>query len=303
MSLAENKKVSLVMIDNYSRGANDTAYKNLAKLDNVRALDLDLSVEDNYLGIFQEGDYVINCAAYNGTQNFYLKPVQVIRNSAITSILAAEYASKFKISKYIYLGTPESYASGIDIGITPIPTPENVPLIIDSPLNLRWSYAASKTIGEVAAIANSEQYGLNSLILRVHNIYGPRMGDNHVIPDLVKKFVNGNFQVHGLNESRAFMYVDDLIYILIKLIFEPIELKNRILHVGSSKETLISDLANLILTELSIQGKVVPGKNFVGSVSRRLPDTSALRQYFDYQETDLKVGIQKYISWYNDNIK
>jgi len=298
LELSKIKGVSLVIVDNHARGSNDIAYKNLSEMENVRAIDLDLSIESSYENLFQRGDYVINCAALNGTQNFYDFPVQVIRNSAMTSILAAEYGSKIGINKYIYLGTPESYASGLELGIVTIPTPENVPLIIDSPLNLRWSYAASKTIGEVASMANLEQFGLNSIILRVHNIYGPRMGNNHVIPDLVEKFINGNFEVHGVNETRAFMYIDDLIQILVKFIFETNEFKNRIFHIGSSKETHILDLAKLIMNELKIEGDIIPVKNFTGSVLRRLPDTTLLNDYVSYKETELKSGIQKYIEWY-----
>ena len=298
LELSKIKGVSLVIVDNHARGSNDIAYKNLSEMENVRAIDLDLSIESSYENLFQRGDYVINCAALNGTQNFYDFPVQVIRNSAMTSILAAEYGSKIGINKYIYLGTPESYASGLELGIVTIPTPENVPLIIDSPLNIRWSYAASKTIGEVASMANLEQFGLNSIILRVHNIYGPRMGNNHVIPDLVEKFINGNFEVHGVNETRAFMYIDDLIQILVKFIFETNEFKNRIFHIGSSKETHILDLAKLIMNELKIEGDIIPVKNFTGSVLRRLPDTTLLNDYVSYKETELKSGIQKYIEWY-----
>lgn len=298
LELSKIKGVSLVIVDNHIRGVNDIPYKKLSELENVQAINLDLSVESSYTNLFQQGDFVINCAALNGTQNFYNFPVQVIRNSAMTSILAPEYGSRIGISKYIYLGTPESYASGLELGILTIPTPENVPLTIDSPLNLRWSYAASKTIGEVASIANSEQYGLNSIILRIHNIYGPRMGNNHVIPDLVEKFIGGNFEVYGVNETRAFMYVDDLVQILIKFVFEKNRFKNKIFHIGSSKETRILDLAKSIIDELKIKGDVIPIKNFSGSVSRRLPDTTLLRNYVSYNETPLESGIKKYIDWY-----
>ncbi len=301
-ALSKIKGISLIVVDNHVRGSYDPAYKNLAERENVQAINLDLSIESSYVNLFERGDYVVNCAALNGTQNFYDIPVQVIRNSAISSILAAEYGSKSGVSKYVYLGTPESYASGIELGIVTIPTPESVPLVIDSPLNPRWSYAASKTIGEVASIANLEQYGLNSIILRVHNIYGPRMGNNHVIPDLVQKFTNGNFEVHGVSETRAFMYIDDLIQILVKFIFETKEFKDRIFHIGSARETLILDLANLILNELNIESDLIPKKSFVGSVSRRLPDTTLLNNYISYEETELEVGIKKYIAWYKSNV-
>ena len=44
----------------------------------------------------------------------------------------------------------------------------------------------------------------------------------------------------------------------IKFIFETNEFQNRIFHIGSSKETLILDLANLIMNELKIEGAIIP---------------------------------------------
>lgn len=300
-AISKIANVNLVLVDNFVRGKNDDYYNDFAKSNKIKVLELDLSLENSYHGLFQNNDIVINCAALNGTQNFYNFPVEVIRHSAMTSILAAEYSSLNKVSKYIYLGTPESYAGGINLGIVNIPTNESVPLIIEDPLNSRWSYAASKSMGEIAALANREQYGLNISILRVHNIYGPRMGDNHVVPDLVEKFLNNNFDVVGINESRSFMYIDDLVTILNKLIFGEIALTDCILHVGSTREILIGDLAYLILDILNLKSQINPIANFRGSVLRRVPDTTLLKSICKFEETDLRTGILKYIDWYKNN--
>jgi len=300
-SISKIANVNLVLVDNFIRGKNDDNYNHLSRNEKIKVLELDLSLEDSYQGLFQSDDIVINCAALNGTQNFYNFPVEVIRNSAITSILAAEYSSLNKVSKYIYLGTPESYAGGINLGIINIPTSESVPLIIEDPLNSRWSYAASKSMGEIAALANRAQYGLNTSILRVHNIYGPRMGDNHVIPDLIEKFLSNNFDVVGVNESRSFMYIDDLVTIINKLIFGEITLSDCILHVGSTREILIGDLAYLILDILKLKSEINPIANFRGSVLRRVPDTTLLKSIYAFEETDLRTGIIRYLDWYKNH--
>ena len=300
--LSELNKVDLVLVDNLIRGVEDKEFKKLIEKESVSFQELDLSREISYKDLFRPRDIVINCAALNGTQNFYQIPVEVLRHSAITSILAGEFVAKNNVSKYIYFGSAESYAGGVNLGIIKVPTPENVPLVIDCPENVRWSYAASKTIGEIATIANQKQLGLNAVILRVHNIYGPRMGDKHVIPDLVYKFSKGNFEVQGAHESRAFMYVNDLVNVILKFIFDFDSFPDLIFNIGSSREINIRDLAIMIMNELGLTQQLIEIPSLEGSVLKRVPDTNKLRNLLEFEETDLKDGIRNYIDWFKSNI-
>lgn len=300
--LSELNHVDLVLVDNLIRGVEDKEFKKLIEKESVSFKELDLSREISYKDLFRPRDIVINCAALNGTQNFYQIPVEVLRHSAITSILSGEFVAKNNVSKYIYFGSAESYAGGVNLGIIKVPTPENVPLVIDCPENVRWSYAASKTIGEIATIANQKQLGLNAVILRVHNIYGPRMGDKHVIPDLVYKFSKGNFEVQGAHESRAFMYVNDLVNVILKFVFDFDSFPDLIFNVGSSREINIRDLATMIMNELGFNQHLIEIPSLEGSVLKRVPDTNKLRNLLEFEETDLKDGIRNYIDWFKSNI-
>jgi UDP-glucose 4-epimerase len=297
-SLSKLTSQKMLIVDNFVRGVRDKEFLRLIASPNIEFIERDLSLEVSYHGLFEGDDIVINCAAMNGTKNFYLNSTGVVRHSAISSILAAEYAASAKVSKYIYFGTPESYAGAINLGIAKIPTSEAVPLIIDDPLNLRWSYAASKTIGEIATIANHFQFGLNAIIFRIHNIYGPRMGKDHVVPDLVTKFLSGSFEVYGVNESRTFMYIDDLVNILKKFISNNFNDRALIYNVGSSKEIQIKSLAELILKQMNLGKDIIPLPSLKGSVLRRVPDVTLLRSIIEFEETDLSIGISKYIEWY-----
>lgn len=300
--LSELNHVDLVLVDNLIRGVEDKEFKKLIEKESVSFKELDLSREISYKDLFRPRDIVINCAALNGTQNFYQIPVEVLRHSAITSILSSEFVAKNNVSKYIYFGSAESYAGGVNLGIIKVPTPENVPLVIDCPENVRWSYAASKTIGEIATIANQKQLGLNAVILRVHNIYGPRMGDKHVIPDLVYKFSKGNFEVQGAHESRAFMYVNDLVNVILKFVFDFDSFPDLIFNVGSRREINIRDLATMIMNELGFNQHLIEIPSLEGSVLKRVPDTNKLRNLLEFEETDLKDGIRNYIDWFKSNI-
>jgi nucleoside-diphosphate-sugar epimerase len=99
------------------------------------------------------------------------------------------------------------------------------------------------------------------------------------------------------------MYIDDLISILLNFIFDTEIDKNIIYHVGSSKETSIQDLAQLILKCLEINGVVIPMDNLEGSVHRRIPDTTLLKERMDFVETELIDGLNSYIDWYKSITK
>ena len=296
-SLAVEAKVDLLLVDNFIRGANDEDFLKLSGLQNVNFAELDLSKESSFENLFNKSDLVINCAALNGTQNFYQVPLDVMLNTGISAFFAARYAALAQVHKYIYLGSSESYAGGVNLGFVGVPTSENVPLVIENVENIRWSYSLGKTFGEIACYSANSQLGLNFQILRIHNIYGPRMGNKHVIPDLIEKFRLGNMEVPGHGESRAFMYIDDLVGVVRFLIAnENNDIK--LMNVGSQTETLIKILAEKIAKVLEIEKAIKPLESWPGSVKRRLPDTSLLRSIYAFDETSLDEGLDKTISWY-----
>jgi nucleoside-diphosphate-sugar epimerase len=296
-SLAVEAKVDLLLVDNFIRGANDEDFLKLSGLQNVNFAELDLSKESSFENLFNKSDLVINCAALNGTQNFYQVPLDVMLNTGISAFFAARYAALAQVHKYIYLGSSESYAGGVNLGFVGVPTSESVPLVIENVENIRWSYSLGKTFGEIACYSANSQLGLNFQILRIHNIYGPRMGNKHVIPDLIEKFRLGNMEVPGHGESRAFMYIDDLVGVVRFLIAN--ENKDiKLMNVGSQTETLIKILAEKIAKVLEIENAIKPLESWPGSVKRRLPDTSLLQSIYAFDETSLDEGLDKTISWY-----
>ena len=291
---------NVVGVDNYLRGKNDEPQMQLSSMKNYKFVNLDLSAEAEYRGLFNQGDLVYNCAAFNGTQNFYSSPLSVIENSAIPAIYAAKHAALAKVNRYTYFGSSESYAGGLSLGLVPIPTPEMIPLTIPDVSEVRWSYAASKTLGEVASFAAKKEFGLTIQILRIHNIYGPRMGDKHVLPDLIEKFRNKDFSVHGIDETRSFFFIEDLIDVLLRLAI--MKSVPEVLNIGSINEIRIGDLANLIAKLMNVPDGIVPVEGFSGSVKRRCPDTSTLKSIVDFAETPLETGLAKTIEWYLHNL-
>jgi UDP-glucose 4-epimerase len=298
---SRSNKYEVLVVDNLIRGESDKFFEVLCQRKNVTYLNFDLCDSDRLENALQQDDIVFNLAALNGTQNFYNEPMSVLRNTAITSIVVAESCAKAMVRKYVYFGSSESYAGAIQLGLSTIPTPEEVPFVFPDPTNLRWSYGLSKSIGEIACHAIHQERGIEFLILRIHNIYGPRMGLEHVIPDLIVKFLNGDMGVYGQGETRSFMYIDDLISIVEQIYAHP-EYRNRVVNVGNGTETKILDLAELIRAKLKIDAPIQPLQSISGSVLRRVPDLQFMKSFTNLIPTSLNEGLDLTISYYLENL-
>ena len=80
--------------------------------------------------------------------------------------------------------------------------------------NPRYSYGAGKIISELVAINYGKKFFNKMIIFRPHNVYGPNMGNEHVIPELINKFKkarNNKIIIQGSGKIRSFMHIEDFI--------------------------------------------------------------------------------------------
>jgi nucleoside-diphosphate-sugar epimerase len=295
--LSKLNSVSLLLVDNLIRGENDQEFSELCGNDNVSYLFGDLK-DPSFVANLPHVDTVFHLAALNGTQNFYSRPWEVFDNSIRPTILLLEKYGKSGDVEFIYTGTSESYADAVSAGISPIPTPETTPVMFSHLENPRWSYGFAKTAGEVAIHAMSRQYGLKFQILRLHNLYGPRMGYEHVIPDLIRKQLAGSGEILGSEQSRSFMYISDAIEAIVGL-----SLSNsaffQTINVGSPDEIKILDLAKKIAGLLSFRGRFVDLGAPPGSVERRIPDLTKISSLITPGDlTTIDIGLEKTIAYF-----
>ena len=158
----------------------------------------------------------------------------------------------------------------------------------------------SKALGEVACWAIHHEGGIDFTIIRVHNVYGPRMGLEHVVPDLICKFLAGDMTVYGKEETRSFMYVDDFVKVT-QAIYQSQIFQNRVVNVGNDEEITVKQLASQISSLLNISRPMLDGGNIKGSVARRCPDLSALKSACNIEPTLLEEGLRRTIAYYSEH--
>lgn len=303
--------IQLVLVDNLQRGLMDDDFKKLLEQPNVNFLNLDLTDPSSYEKIGSNYGHVYHLAAVNGTKYFYQMPHETSRINLLSLIYILEwFRTKNSEGKICFPSSNEAYAGGLNaFGTLPIPTPENVPLVVEDPYNPRWSYAATKLMGEVLMIHYLSMYNLRGIIVRPHNFYGPRAGYDHVIPEFVAR-INDRvdpFPIYGADDTRTFCYIDDAVRAIQMLMDSPKTDNQPIetVHIGDTMETLIYDLAEKLFTVTGWKPKEIKVENSPhGSVKRRLANVSKLQSFVGWKpEVSFEDGLCRTYEWYMQNPK
>ena len=255
----------------------------------------DLKLADHY---FPEVDVVIHLAAYNSTKDFYNKAFEVICDNALSTLnLLKSYKALPKPPLFVYAGTPECATGAVEDFGYPIPTDEKVPHVVSDPKNLRWSYAGSKALGELAVIAS----GCPWIIFRPNNIYGPGQ-KNHFVPEFIERACGGDYTLYGYNNTRSWLYIDDCIDAIVRLIHCK-EAVGEIVNIGSNDEIKVLELAKIIMKEMDVDAEPFRKEAPEGSANRRMPDITKIQELIGWEPTTtledgLKYTVQEEISNY-----
>jgi UDP-glucose 4-epimerase len=293
--LAEANEV--IIVDNFQRREMDESFRLLLNHSAVSLLQGDLSNSD-FVSSIPDVDFVFHFAALNGTANFYSQPFSVIKSATIPTLNLLERYQDSPITRFVFSGTSESYAGAVDKFGWQVPTGEDVPLVISDVTNSRWSYAAGKTASEAMVFAASKQFGIPVSVVRFHNVYGPRMGSKHVIPEFINRAKEGIFSLYGSENVRSFIYVDDAIGATLQVATSEKAL-NAVVHIGTGQEVSMTQLAEKIMSIGAWRGELKAFPAPEGSVSRRCPDTSRLESLTGFQPSvSLDEGLKKTIEYY-----
>lgn len=293
----------VVLIDNFFRGKRDDDFVKLLKNKNVNLIECDLTKPDDWYKIGSNYDYVYHLAAVNGTDLFYKVPHEVLRINLLTAIYGLEwFKDNNPKGKIMFTSSNEAYAGALEaFNQLPIPTPEDVPLVISDVKNPRWTYGSTKAIGEQLFIFYAQSYNLRMSIVRPHNFYGPRAGFNHVIPQFIERIVNkvDPFPIYGADDTRSFCYIQDAVEAM-RLVMESSKTDGEIYHIGTTEETIIKDLADKLFDIAKWNPNKIEIKNSPeGSVKRRLADVSKIKTYVGWEaKTSLEDGLKNTYSWY-----
>jgi len=244
---------------------------------------------------------VHHLAFVNGTATFYSAPERVLDVGVKGIVNVIDCCRRRGIGHLVLASSSEVYQSP-----PRVPTDESAPLVIPDPFNPRLSYAAGKIISEMMVINHGRKHFERVLIFRPHNVYGPDMGLDHVIPQFAMQLKQtasaggaAGFPIQGSGEeTRSFCHVDDLVAGVMVMRERGEHLG--IYHIGTAEEVTIADLARRMAAIAGREIVIEPSAVLAGSTPRRCPDISKLRALGYEPRVLLDEGLPPTIKWYLD---
>ena len=253
-------------------------------------------------------DEVHHLAFVNGTEFFYSAPELVLDVGVKGMINVIDACRSEGVRSLILASSSEVYQSP-----PRIPTGEDVPLVVPDPGNPRYSYGGGKIISELIAINYGRKFFDRVLIFRPHNIYGPDMGWEHVIPQFslrvkttAAEHPSGKLpfklQSDG-SQTRSFCHIDDLVRGVLVMRAKGEHLG--IYHVGTTEEIAIADLAGRIAAHAGREIELIAGPAPEGGTERRCPDIAKLAKLGYSPQVPLATGLPSTVDWYwaHDDLK
>ncbi len=246
-------------------------------------------------------DVVFHLAAAVGVEYVIQNQLRALEvNVRGTEVVFSE-AEKSK-TKVVLFSTSEIYGKSVQV-----PFKEEDDSLMGPTTLTRWSYAVTKALDEILALAYRAERDLPVVILRVFNTCGPRQTGRYgmVVPRFVSQALAGEpIKVFGDGtQTRCFSSVLDVVEGVVNLA-ECDRALGEIFNIGSDVEVSIKDLAGIVKRLASSTSPIefVPYDRAYGAgfedMMRRMPDLSKIRSCIGYeQRIDLEGTIRGVIDY------
>jgi UDP-glucose 4-epimerase len=280
----------IIIIDNLSRGSKENlewAQKN----GNIKLVEGDINNTKLLDSCFNGIDYVFHEAAIRITQCAQDPKLahQVLIDGTFNVLDACV---RHKVKKVIFASSASVYGE-----------PDYLPIDEKHPFNNKTYYGAGKIANEQMFRAFREMYGLNYVILRYFNVYGPRMDIYGYYTEVMIKWLdkidkNESPVIFGDGkQAMDFIYVGDVAKANIMALKS--DINEGVYNIGTGAMTSLSDLLKIMLELTNPSLKPIyqmPTKLVV--VSQRKAATEKTEKELSFKaEIDLKTGLRKLIEW------
>jgi len=270
-------------LDNIAEVSSDPRYKFV----HGSITDFELMLE-----ISKNCDLLVNFAAESHVDRSIDNPSIFIETNVLGTYTILEVAKRNEVKRVIQISTDEVYGS-IENGSWD----ENSPLQPNSP------YSASKASGDLLARSYVNTYGMDVIVTRCCNNYGPYQHVEKLIPLLITKILQGkDLPIYGDGKNiREWIHVSDHARAIAFIAIEGIA--GEIYNIGTSDEFENIEVANLLLKASNLQNsKLTLVEDRKGHDFRYSLNTEKLKKMGFDIEKSLQHQLVETLAWYRNRI-
>jgi UDP-glucose 4-epimerase len=256
----------------------------------------DVRDEELAVVICQRADAVIHLAASTGVIPSIEDPRSDCMDNVIGTFNYLESARMNGIGRFVFA------SSGAPLGEQNPPIHEEIAPHPISP------YGASKLAGEGYCKAYHGSFGLDSVVLRFGNVYGPYSNHkNSVVGKFIKHILASEpLPIYGDgSQTRDFIYVNDLTQAILLCLDRP-NIGGEIFQIATHKEYTVLEVAEklnvLVEQHLGRKSDIVFENERKGEIRRSYSDIGKAGRMLGFEpKYDLNEGLEKTFLWFLDN--
>jgi UDP-glucuronate decarboxylase len=242
-------------------------------------------------------DEIYNLACPASPIHYQINPIKTIKTNTLGVINMLGLAKKNN-AKILQASTSEVYG---DPEIHPQTEVYNGNVNMIGP---RSCYDEGKRCAETLFMDYHRSHNLNIKIARIFNTYGPNMAlnDGRVVSNIILQSLKGdNITIYGNgNQTRSFMYIDDLVKGLILLMNSENNFVGPI-NLGNPNEITINKLASIIRKYTNSNSKIIYEELPKDDPKRRKPNISKANKILNWKPAfDLDKGLIKTIEYFKN---
>jgi nucleoside-diphosphate-sugar epimerase len=262
---------------------------------------LDLRRWDNCLIATRDVDHVYALAADMGGMGFIsANHATILRNNSLINLHTLEAARINGVSRYLFSSSACIYPEyrQTEAAVTPLREEEAYPA------KPQDAYGWEKLIAELSAEYYAEEFGVETRIVRFHNIYGAYgtyVGGREKAPAAICRKVamapeGGSIEIWGDGEqTRSFCHVDDCVEGIYRLMQSDYR---QPLNLGRDRLISINDLARIVIAVSGKDGIDLVHVDGPQGVRGRNSDNSRLRQVLGWEPgISLEEGLVPTYRW------
>ena len=280
----------VIIIDNFSSGRRDNLAEVLGKAQVVEGDILDAGLLDR---VFADASLVFHEAAVPSVQRSLAAPRASHDANATGTLNVLEAARRCGVRRVVYAGSSSAYGE-----------PPSLPTIEDMAPAPLSPYSVSKLAGEHYCRVFARVLGVETVVLRYFNVFGPRQDPGSqnaaVIPRFITAALGGQTPVvHGDGEqSRDFCFIDNVVDANLRAAAAA-EVSGQVFNIACGAATSLNQVLVLLGQALgrTIEARHEPAR--AGDVRHSLADISRARKLLGYTApVSFPVGLRRTLDWF-----
>lgn len=278
-------------IDNFISGRRT----NLVGLEAMEFIEGDLVDPLTCAKVCQGVEIIFHEAALASVPRSVSDPVSTNLNCVTATLNLLVAARAAGVRRVIYAGSSSAYGD--------TPTMPKVETMIPNPIS---PYAVAKLAGEQYMRVFARVYGLETVVLRYFNVFGPYQDPSSHYSGVLAKFCHRMLAgepvtIYGDGEqSRDFTYIENVVHVNLLAAAAPAEkVSGQMMNAATQCAITLNKTFEILCELTGYKGKATYEEARAGDIRDSLADLQLAKELLDYEPTvDFREGLRRTVEWH-----